>query len=163
MSEGPYRDIALRLATGFAAHVEAWMPHVEKAVRESGKKVSFSVSVTFRPDKGVVVGQMIPNEPKIPKGQREVTNFVLRAPEQGEFAFGFEGTVAELEKAIEEAKDVGEDVHVGDAPPYDPTGRNAVEDSLGISEEVAQASPRERLAIRRSAKAAAAGKAQPGS
>ncbi len=159
MSEGPYRDIALRLATGFAAHVEAWMPHVEKAVRETGQKVSFSVTVSFRPDKGVVVGQMVPHEPKIPQGRREATNFVLRAPEQGEFAFGFEGTVAELEKAIEEAKDVGEDVHLGDASADDPTGRDAVEGPLGISEEVAQKSPRERLALRRSAKASAKGQA----
>lgn len=157
MSDRPYKDIAHRLGAGFASHVEAWMPHVEKAVRESGQKVSFSVSCSFRPDQGgIVVGQMVPHEPKIPQGHREATSFVLKAPEQGEFSFGFEGTVAALKAKIQEAREhVGDDVQVGQAAPDHSAGRDAVESSLGISEEVAGKSPAERLAIRRAAKASA--------
>lgn len=103
MSEGA-EEIAIRLGTGFAAVVREFLPAVSEAVVRTGKDVSFGATVKIRREKtGLIVGKMIPHEPKIPTEPMDAIPFVLTMNEGGQLEFVYGGTIEELHEEQAEA------------------------------------------------------------
>jgi hypothetical protein len=122
MAEGP-QEIAMRLGTGFAAIALKFLPAVEEAVRRSGKEISFGATCKIKRDRGVLVGKLVPHEPKIPTEGMDAIHFVLQVDATGQLEFMYAGTLQELkaEAAAEAASHQpddgytpGENVHTDD-------------------------------------------------
>ncbi len=99
MSEGS-EEIALRLGTGFAAMVKQFLPAGTEAVSRTGKDVSFGATVKVRSEHGIIVGKLIPHEPKIPTEPMDAIPFILQVSKAGQLEFLVAGTIDELKEEV---------------------------------------------------------------
>lgn len=94
-------ELALQLATGFAAMVMDYLPIIEEGVRRSSQRISFSARVeVWRNKDALIQGRLSSSPPKIPAPARPRVDFVLQMDRGGQLELVFEGTPQQMRKQI---------------------------------------------------------------
>ena len=96
------KQLAMQLATGFAAACLEYLPVIEEGVRRTSQKIGFGARVeVWRNSDGVIQGRLSTSPPRIPAEARAKVDFVLQLDDAGQLELLFEGTPQELKKRIE--------------------------------------------------------------
>ena len=97
------RELAMQLATAFAAAALDYLPVIEEGVRRTSQKIGFGARVdVWRNREGVIQGRLSTSPPRIPAEARARIDFVLQMDNSGQLELVFEGTPQQLKKQIEE-------------------------------------------------------------
>ncbi len=124
MSES-HQEISTRLGSGFAALVMNFLPACLEGLDRIGeggsKDISFGATVKMRLKDGVVVGKLIPHEPKIPTEPMEESHFVLKREMSGQLSFLFAGTLDELKAEVNKQAAGPQQPGDGYEPSHNPT------------------------------------------
>ena len=96
------RELAMQLATGFAAACLDYLPVIEEGVRRTSQRIGFSARVeVWRNPDGLIQGRLSSSPPKIPAEARPRVDFVLQMDSSGQLELVFEGTPQQMKKQIE--------------------------------------------------------------
>ncbi len=97
------KQLAMQLATGFAAACMDYLPVIEEGVRRTSQRIGFGARVEiWRGSDGMILGRLSTSAPRIPAETRPRVDFVLQMDTGGQLELVFEGTPKQLKARFEE-------------------------------------------------------------
>ncbi len=101
-SDDSRKQLAMQLATGFAAACMEYLPVIEEGVRRSHQKIGFSAKVqVWRSSDGVIHGTLSTSPPRIPTEPRPKVEFTLELDQIGQLELVLDSTPRKKKKQID--------------------------------------------------------------